>query len=335
MSCFTAKQFEGASFASATAYPFKLAEAQGMIVGDKYVIYGGFKDAWITPTAATHTLDLTNPAATWQRDDDIPQPTGLTHGAHIHVGNKLYNCGGYVGPHPGVHTTQCIVYDSSMPPGARWTTMTPMPVGHGKGGGGMFYNTALNAMYYISGAQRFISASGSLTTRDLNSTFMYSFNNPTDGWVRKADLPYGDYGANHMMAVTARDGTGAERHYGFGGQRREEEPNGNYDHVFEYNAQTDVWTRRAKMLWPLAHASSSTIPFGCGFIVVAGNTNGAKITSNITFYNTETDSWTQIGNLPTTTNTPVCDIHRPTSTLFCETGKLWTTQSYKRRIVIP
>jgi hypothetical protein len=186
---------------------------------------------------ATYTLDTSNASATWQKVDDIPIGAGLTHSAHIHIGSKIYNCGGYVGGNPGLHTAQCIVYDQSKPIGQRWSTMTPLP--DGRGGGGMFYNTALNAMYCVTGAQQYKNPW--LSTMDFNTTWMYSFNNPSAGWVRKADLPYA---SNHMMAVTAKDSNGVEHHYAF----QEGSDNASQQHHFgrtkRYWSKTQEWNRR-------------------------------------------------------------------------------------------
>jgi Malectin domain len=306
-------------------YPLFVAEAQGMIIDNIFVLYGGFNRDWSVASAFTYTLDTADPLATWQKVDDIPISQGLTHGAHVRIGTKIYNCGGYVGSHPGLHTTTCMVYDQSKPLGQRWTTITPLP--DGRGGGGMFHNTALNAIYYVSGAQRYKKPW--LDTLDFNTTWMYSIDNPSAGWVQKADLPYA---ANHMMAVTATDSDGKERHYAFGGQYRERECCGNYEYLYEYDAMNDKWIRRADMQYPRAHSSSSTIPYGCGFVVVAGNTNGGLIISNVTYYNIATNTWTDMGNVPQELNTPICDINRNQDIMYCETGRLWTSRSYKRKL---
>jgi Malectin domain len=322
-------QLGGTGWQNGVPYPRNVAESHGNLIGDIFVIFGGFHNDWSVASNATYTLDTSNASATWQKVDDIPIGAGLTHGAHIHIGSKIYNCGGYVGGHPGLHTSQCIVYDQSKPIGQRWSTMTPLP--DGRGGGGMFYNMALNAMYYVTGAQRYKTPW--LSTMDFNTTWMYSFNNPSAGWVRKADLPYA---SNHMMAVTAKDSNGVEHHYAFGGQYKENEVDGGYALVYEYDAMKDKWIRRADHPYTRAHGTGSTHGFGCGFITVAGNTNGVEITkiSNVTYYDIETDTWTEIGHIPYELNTPICDINRNTNVMYCETGVLWTSRSYKRQLLL-
>jgi Malectin domain len=310
-------------------YPLNVAESHGNMIGDIFVVYGGFNKEWGVASNSTYTLDTSNPNSKWEKVDDIPIGAGLTHGAHVRIGTKIYNCGGYVGGHPGLHTAQCIVYDQTQPIGQRWSSMTPLP--DGRGAGGVFYNTALNALYYVTGAQRYRKPW--LDTLDFNTTWMYTFNNPSAGWVRKADLPYA---SNHMMAVTAKDSNGVEHHYAWGGQYRENECCGNYAFNYEYDAMNDKWIRRADHPYTRAHGTGSTHGFGCGFITVAGNTNGAEITkiSNVTYYDIATDSWTEIGNVPHDLNTPICDINRNTNVLYCETGVLWTSRSFKRQLLL-
>jgi Galactose oxidase, central domain len=195
----------------------------------------------------------------------------------------------------------------------------------------MFYSTALDAMFYVSGAQRFLN-NGTLTTVDYNTTWMYSFTGPTaKSWVRKADLPYA---SNHMMAVTAKDATGKERHYAFGGQYQENEYGGNYANMYEYNVASNKWTQQSNLPFARAHASSSTLAVGCGIVVVGGNTNGGQILANVTYYHTPTKSWIQLGTLPVALNTPVCAMNRWTSVLHCETGKLGRTHSYQRQLLL-
>jgi hypothetical protein len=305
-----------------------------MMIDNTFVVYGGFenKGAWVA-TKLAYTLDTSNTSAKWERTDDINLPLGLTHGAHVRLGSKIINCGGYLGKHPGDHTAACIVYDHSKPLGQKWSTLASLP--DGRGGGGMFYNTQYNAIYYVSGAQRYVTRYENGTdvlqdTVDFNTTWMYSFNNPGNGWVTKASLPYA---SNHMMAVTTKDGNGKERHYAFGGQKKEDECNGNYALLYEYDAIANVWIRRQDMLIPRAHGSESTIPIGCGFLLVAGNSNGCAIISDVTYYNVATDTWTNIGKLPSSLNTPVCDINRNTDDMYCETGKIGAKNSYYRQII--
>jgi hypothetical protein len=190
----------------------------------------------------------------------------------------------------------------------------------GRGGGGLDYSKALNALVYSGGALRnpgFV---------DQPHTWVYVLGSSA-GWVRKADIPFL---ANHMSFVSAVDNLGGERLFYLGGQKEWMEGNGNVAFNYEYDAVNDRWTRRADMPFPRGHASSSTRAVSCGYIVVAGTTNGTGKTSDISYYDIPTNKWTKIGDLDAKINTPVCDIDFVNGYLYCETG--WVSGSYSSRI---
>jgi hypothetical protein len=192
----------------------------------------------------------------------------------------------------------------------------------GRAGGGMVYDSTLNALIYSAGATRPIPQKR--TALDHSNTWMYSLSNPTAGWIAKAPMPFH---ANHMSSVTAIDAAGKQRHYFTGGQKGEDEHDGNVVEHFEYDAIKDVWIKRKFMTIPRSHAASSTRAIGCGFIMVAGCTNGGQKIADISYYDTVTDTWTKIGDLPSAINTPVCDISG--RTLYCDSG--WDTGKFSRK----
>lgn len=297
-----------------TSAHFPVAEAQGAIIGKDRVIIGGFRSGYESVSVETHAFDTTNPSATWRRMDDYPFPIGVTHAGFVVVGMKFYMCGGYAGGGIGMHTDVCMVYDHSKPPGVgqQWSLFTPLPSG-GRAGGHMVYDTASNSLIFSAGATRPVAQQRSAL--DHTDTWMYSLSNPSAGWVAKAPIPFH---GNHLSAVTAFDSTGAERHYWTGGQKEEDEHDGNIADHYEYDVVNDVWIERKLMTIPRSHHASSTRAIGCGFVVVAGCTNGGQRLSDISYYDTVSDTWTVIGNLAAPVNTPVCDIRN--GILYCDTG---------------
>jgi len=79
------------------------------MIGKWLVIAGGFHeppDGGIrAATNKSWKLDTSDPTANWIPNDDLPDSLalGVTHGATVIVGDKLYICGGYLGGHPGPH----------------------------------------------------------------------------------------------------------------------------------------------------------------------------------------------------------------------------------------
>jgi hypothetical protein len=146
----------------------------------------------------------------------------------------------------------------------------------------------------------------------MNNTYRYSFDNPSAGWMATSPLPYK---GNHLSYVTHTDVYGRERHFFLGGQEAEFECCRNVADNYEFIASTETWVRRASMLLARGHASASTRPIGCGFIIAGGSinaVNGSTVrtrTSDVSYYDIPSDAWTSIGSLPTKIATPLVDIH--------------------------
>jgi len=69
------------------------------------------------------------------------------------------------------------------------------------------------------------------------------------------------------------------------------------------------------------HASSSTLAYGCGLLIMAGSTNEFGKTSDISYYSIPDNEWTKLGDLPASPNTPVCVVYTDPSSvdwLHCE-----------------
>jgi hypothetical protein len=232
---------------------------------------------------------------------------------------KYYMCGGYRGGNPGPNVPYCFIYDHSIPPGSgsQWAESANFPdlprtaedVPHtynGTGGGGMIYDSATNTAVYAGGAVR--DDPHGHGTHDVADAWKIDLGNLAAGWQRVTNMPFK---ANHLSFVTAKDHEGAERHFFFGGQRNGNEASGNVKEVYEYVVATDAWYRHTDMTLSRGHTSASTMAFGCGFITAGGTTNEYGKTSDISYYDIPSQTWTSIGNLPRKENTPICDIYAP------------------------
>jgi hypothetical protein len=109
------------------------------------------------------------------------------------------------------------------------------------------------------------------------------------------------------------DQNNKERYFIMGGQKGEDERYGNQKLMYEFIPDAPSgkqWIRRADLLIERGHANASTRPYGCGIIMIAGTTNQptGKIGS-IHYYDIPSDTWTEIDNLGSDSNTPVCDIY--------------------------
>jgi hypothetical protein len=296
------------------------------LIGNDFIITSGFKGGYSAATPETYALDMFTPNAPWRRMEDMPFPLGLTQIGAAVKGMKAYFCGGYVGASLGIHNGSCFQYDHSIAPGmGQWTNFTSLPDG-GRAGGGMVYDSTVDALIYSAGAQR--PYQGQRSAIDFRNTWMYSFQRPGDGWVPKADIPFI---GNHMNFVTAYDETGKERHYFFGGNHGDKETTENTNEMYEYNAIMNTWTQRQYIPYAVGHAAASARPIGCGFIIAGGRLN-TGLTSAITYYDIPTNTWTKIGDLTDQIHTNVCVIAN--GLLRCETGWASGTFSSQRPIIV-
>jgi hypothetical protein len=352
LECAHALQFVG-DWKGGKAYPLNVAEAQGKLIGNDFIIISGFDNGWTQVTNRNFALDMSNPNAEWRELAVMPVfPEGITHSGYVVIGQKFFMCGGvrpisvnlfstagpsllirlfslsvqYLGGNVGVDVPTCLVYDHSVQPNGKWSFFENLP--EGRAGGGMVYDAIKNQLIYAGGTDRPVQ--GNRQAFDKNTTWAYSFDDPEAGWQKMADLPFL---ANHMSFVTAKDENGKDRHFFLGGQKGENEWTGNVKDNYEWDSEGEKWIKHTDMIISRGHAASSTQAIGCGYIIAGGssNENGGH-TSDISYYDIPTNTWTKIGDLPEALNTPVCVIRD--SILHCESGHPWSKFSYNREIAL-
>jgi N-acetylneuraminic acid mutarotase len=269
-----------------------------------------------------YAYNTKDPSAKWREMDEVPVP-GFSHASYAVDKTIMYVCGAYVGPTPGPDSRICLKYNHNAPKGQQWSRLPDMP--ESRGGGGLNHIKETNSLLYSGGATR------RGMTIDYNTTFELDLDNLSAGWVYRQPLPYK---GNHLSHVTAYY-QNKPRYYWAGGQIAQEEAYGNQKDLFEWDQASKTWIRRADMPLPRGHASSSTIAYGCGFIMIGGAVNGNDKTTNISYYAINTNTWIKIGDLPLKMNTPVCDIVRNVAGsdwVYCQTGPVSVSFSWKRRI---
>jgi hypothetical protein len=295
------------------------------LVGDVFYTVSGFNDVWTNVTRQVYGYDVRAINATWRRMDDVPVP-GFTHSALAIDGLIMYLCGAYVGGTPGPDSDICLKFTPNAPSGKQWSFLPNMT--EGRGGGGVNHIKETNSLIYSTGATR-----RNKVTVDHNTTYELFLNNLTAGWIRRADNIYKGNHASHVTVIYK----GRPRYYWGGGQMGREEWVGNVNDLVEWDQPSKSWIRRANMTLARGHASSSTVPYGCGFLMMGGSINTGTKTPDVAFYSTDTDRWTSIGNLSEKMNTPVCDIVRNLNNsdwVYCQTGPVASTFHIRRRITL-
>jgi N-acetylneuraminic acid mutarotase len=305
-------------------YPISVAESMGGVIGDDFCVFSGFSGTWTQVTKSVYCYDTKNPIAKWQKRDDVPVP-GFTHAAFAIDGMIVYICGAYVGGTPGPDSKICLKYNHAAASGLQFTFLPEMP--DGRGGGGLNHIKETNSLVYSIGATRRGNTVDQVTTWEMDLDDLNA------GWTQRADCLYK---GNHVSHVTAYY-KGKPHYFWAGGQLEQQESSGNVDDLVEWDQATKTWIRRADMTLARGHASSSTIEYGCGFLMMGGAINTGTKTTDISFFNIETGQWTKVGDLKNKINTPVCDIVRNlngSDWIYCQTGSVSGKYNYKSRITL-
>jgi N-acetylneuraminic acid mutarotase len=224
----------------------------------------------------------------------------------------------------------CLKFVPTNPRTQQWSRLTDLPDG-GRAGGALLYISASNSLLFTTGATR--PHAGLRDTVDHADTWQLYLNDSSNKWIKRADLPYM---GNHVSSTTGIY-NGKERHIVFGGQKKENEPAGNQDLVYEWNDTTMKWSALMKMTLPRGHSTTSSIRYGCGLITAGGAVNTRDKTSDISYYAINTNTWHKIGNLPEKLNTPVCDVvynylDTGKDYLYCQTGHVGGEFSFRAEI---
>ena len=319
-------QFVGA-WEATKSYPLPLSEAQGALFGNDFVLISGFTVKFNTLTTKVYALDVTNPTANWREMTPIPLAAGLTHGGFAKVGtNKLYICGGYVGPHPGPATTACFLYEHDKANGSQWSVFPSLPAQ--RAGGALWYDKNRNSLTFTAGASR-PDPTRPIYTIDHDDTWEIKLSALGNGWITRAKLPYE---GNHVGFTTVLH-NGIERHYIAGGQLGEDEYESNLDDLIEWKPSQNQFIRRENLLEPRGHFSSSNVPYkNCGFLIAGGAIDNSERTDEVTYYDIGKDEWFIIGKMPGLLTTPVCVITND-NYFRCETGFVNKQFSWRISIV--
>jgi N-acetylneuraminic acid mutarotase len=311
--------------------PYNVSEAQGGLLGNDFVVFSGFVGTSWTATRKVFALDTSDLNSTWREMDDVPVVEGITHTGHVVVNfTKFYMCGGYVGsytPHPKP-TDVCYLYEHTSARSMQWTQLPSLP--EKRAGGGMVYDESRNSLIFSGGAN-FMNPNDRTTIYDNMNTWELQLDSLAAGWTAKTNIPYA---ANHIGYASVNYQC-KQQHYFLGGQKGDDEKNGNVADMYEYMSSSDTWAARPSMLFPRSHFSSSTIADsrGCGLFKMGGAVNGGNKTSEIHYYSIQNSNWTKIGNLKAALNTPVCVI-TPSNYLYCQGGNVNYKHSWRVQLLV-
>jgi N-acetylneuraminic acid mutarotase len=263
-------------------------EAQGIAVGGRLFVFGGFNvGAVVTP--ASYAFDLASD--TWTTL--TPMPEALTHAGQAADGTFVYIAGGFVGSSPGGSTEHVWVYDTEAD---SWSAGPDLPADRGGGGLARVGRT----LHYFGGGTR---TQGSNPITDMGDHWSLDLGGqagPGDdaaSWTPLAPLP----NPRNHLGGTAAGGLV----YAIGGQHGTDEFSGNQDDVHVYDPVGGSWAPVADMPRPLSHMSASNFPMNGRVVVAAGVTQGGGDVADVIEYDPASDTWVALPSLPGSRQSPV------------------------------
>lgn len=120
-----APALENEGWRLASPAPLAVYESQGITVGGRLHVFGGFD----TPTRATAAVQIFAPSeGGWKVG--APLPELVTHAATATDGRYVYLAGGFIGNHPGPTTAHVWRYDTVSD---EWLALVDLPANRGSG----------------------------------------------------------------------------------------------------------------------------------------------------------------------------------------------------------
>ena len=263
------------SWRSRTPSPIPASEADGTVAAGKLYRLGGYNSQRI-PVLRFDSFDpVTN---LWSSETNLP--VALTHAPTPVDGQYIYQCGGFIGQHPGPSTSRIWRYDTVT---KVWSTVTPLPDSRGAGG-----CVILNGkMYYFGGAKR---AKSGGTLQDKSEHWVLDLNAQANGWKVLAPMP----NPRNHIASAAVDG----KVYAIGGQHGDDEDTGEQNEMDVYDPATNVWSKAPRLPLSLGHIASGTFVYRNQIGVIGGDTFQRTTIKQIFIYDPKLQLWSTLGNMP-------------------------------------
>ncbi|MGB3776608.1 MAG: malectin domain-containing carbohydrate-binding protein, partial [Leeuwenhoekiella sp.] len=259
-------------------------ESQAAKIGNKLYTFSGFLNGFII-TPETEIYDFENDV--WSMG--APMPTPATHVGRAVVNDEVWLIGGFTGNNPGIATDEVYIYNATTD---TWRLGPALPAPRGSG-----------AATFADGKVHFFGGLLPDRVTDTNEHYTIDPENPSEGWVAAAPLPMG---RNHLSAITL-DGLV----YAIGGQYGHDREIDYLSFVHAYNPATDTWERKADLPSDRSHFEPCTVSHN-GKIIIIGGRRGFFFFDEMTEYDPELNSWSQICKLPEPLLAPAAAIFNDT-----------------------
>ena len=259
------------NWAPKAAAPLARDEAQGVVVGGRLYVFGGFH----TPGfLASPRVDVYDPAAdAWSPRRDMPE--ALTHSTAVYDGRFVWLVGGYVGDNPGPATSRVWKYD---PAADAWSRGPDLPQPRGAGAAALL---GRNLHYFGGMDQARTAEQAGHWVLDVDAGA---------AWAARAPLPDP---RNHLGAAAV-----GGRVYAVGGQTGETNGAVNTAFVHAYDPAADAWARAADLPAPRSHFNAATVTRQGRIVLVGGESSHNVSEADVWEYDPARGAWSALTPLP-------------------------------------
>lgn len=277
-----------------TLPPFGVAEGQGVSLGGKLYVFGGFDSTYrcCRPTDRTFVFDPA--AATWGPLAPLPPMNGTAYGGVTHAGfttdgQNIFFAGGYTSNARNtaqIFSTQEVWrYDVAANTYARLPDL-PEPRGAGQ-------------LEYLDGKLYFFGGSDASRRVDTDDLFILDLANGAAVWTEGAPFPNP---RNHLGTAVL-----GGKIYAVGGQHEHDGRLVTQRDVHAYDPQTNTWQQVASLPLAISHNSNSTFVMGGRIVSVGGQVDHLEGVANVFSYDPQADRWSELTPLPQAMVDPVAE----------------------------
>ncbi len=269
----------------AARQPYGVAEAQGVAVGGKLYVFGGFdaRKRCCTPTARAHVFDPgTN---RWRALRAMPDMNSTGHGGVTHAGvatdgTDIFLASGYSSSPSGrgqiFGSREVWRYRVS---GNSYDRLPDLPVARAAG-----------QLEYLDGKLYYFGGTNRSRTADTSNLYILDLASGATTWREGARLPNG---RNHMGSAVL-----GGKIYAIGGQHDHDQRLRTQRDVHAYSPETDSWQKLANLPRPLSHIANSTFVSGGRILAIGGEVANFDAVDTVFAYTPETNSWESLTPLP-------------------------------------
>jgi N-acetylneuraminic acid mutarotase len=307
--------FTEISWTTATPCPYRTAESQGVTVGGKLYVFGGFdaNKPCCTPTNKAYRYDPGSNS--WKRLANMPPPSGLTCGGLTHAGfttdgTDIYFAGGYTANSSctGQRFGTRDVWKYKVATNT-YSTLPKLPIERSAGN-----------LEYENGKLHYIGGTNLARTMDVGDHYVLDLNNLGAGWKTLAPLP----NPRHHAGSTTMNG----KIYIVGGQHKHDGQLTTQDDMHCYNPATNTWTQLADLPEARGHIASATFVHDGRIFVIGGELDHGMQhhVADVLAYKPASNQWSALTPLPTPRASGVA--RSVGGKLYYATGS-WSTKNFK------